>query len=161
MNVIRRRGWEMPESRATPEHLFFNRRAFLSAAGAGAAAIGLAPEISFAQRVTDQPIPTLDLYPGKRNEKFKLDRPVTDEKINGDYNNFYEFGSSKHIASAAQALKIRPWTVKIDGMVDKPFEIGIDDLVRKLVVRAIITRRELALDPSPLTAADLRRALAE
>jgi AAA+ superfamily predicted ATPase len=33
--------------------------------------------------------------------------------------------------------------------------------VRKLVVRAIITRRELALDPSPLTAADLRRALAE
>jgi len=31
--------------------------------------------------------------------------------------------------------------------------------VRKLVLRAIIARRELALDPSPLTAADLRRAL--
>jgi sulfoxide reductase catalytic subunit YedY len=140
MNIIRRRGWEMPESRATPEHLFFNRRAFLSAAGAGAAAIGLAPEISFAQRVTDQPIPTLDLYPGKRNEKFKLDRPVTDEKINGDYNNFYEFGSSKHISSAAQALKIRPWTVKIDGMVEKPFEIGIDDLVRKFGVEERLYR---------------------
>ena len=39
MNVIRRRGWEMPESRATPEHVFLNRRAFLGAA-AGAAAIG-------------------------------------------------------------------------------------------------------------------------
>jgi sulfoxide reductase catalytic subunit YedY len=129
----------MPEHRATPEHLFFNRRAFLGAA-AGAAAAGLTPRLALAQRVTDQPVPTMDLYPAKRVEKFTLDRPVTDEKINGNYNNFYEFGSSKHIASAAQALKIRPWTVKIDGMVEKPFEIGIDDLVRKVGVEERLYR---------------------
>ena len=143
MNIIRRRGWEMPESQATPEHLFFNRRAFLNVvaqAGAGAAAAGLAPTLALAQRVTDSPIPTLDLYPGKRNEKYTLDRPITDEKINGNYNNFYEFGSSKNIAAAAQALKIRPWTVKIDGMVEKPFEIGIDDLVRKIGVEERLYR---------------------
>ena len=29
-------------------------------------------------------------------------------------------------------VKIRPWTIKIDGMVEKPFELGIDDLVRKM-----------------------------
>jgi methionine sulfoxide reductase catalytic subunit len=139
MNIIRRRGWEIPESQATPEHLFFNRRAFLSAA-TGAAAAGIAPNFAFAQRITDSPIPTLDLYPGKRNERYKLDRPVTDEKINGNYNNFYEFGSSKSIAAAAQALKIRPWTIKIDGMVEKPFEIGIDDLVRKLGVEERLYR---------------------
>ena len=35
MHVIRRRGWEIPESQATPEHVFVNRRAFLgTAAGA-------------------------------------------------------------------------------------------------------------------------------
>ena len=145
MNIIRRRGWEMPESQATPEHLFFNRRAFLNVAAragvvAGAAATGLAPTLAFAQRVTDTPIPTLDLYPGKRNEKYTLDRPITDEKINGNYNNFYEFGSSKNIAAAAQALKIRPWTVKIDGMVEKPFEIGIDDLVRKIGIEERLYR---------------------
>jgi len=143
MNIIRRRGWEMPESQATPEHLFFNRRAFLNVvaqAGAGAAAAGLAPTLALAQRVTDSPIPTLDLYPGKRNEKYTLDRPITDEKINGNYNNFYEFGSSKNIAAAAQALKIRPWTVKIDGMVEKPFEIGIDDLVRKIGIEERLYR---------------------
>src|SRR4029079_6747830 len=83
MNVIRRRGWEMPESRATPEHLFFNRRAFLGVA-AGAAAAGLSPSIGLAQRVTDQPDPSMDLYPGKQNAAFTLDRPVTDEKINGN-----------------------------------------------------------------------------
>ena len=145
MNIIRRRGWEMPESQATPEHLFFNRRAFLNVAAragaaAGAAATGLAPTLAVAQRVTDTPIPTLDLYPGKRNEKYTLDRPITDEKINGNYNNFYEFGSSKNIAAAAQALKIRPWTVKIDGMVEKPFEIGIDDLVRKIGIEERLYR---------------------
>jgi sulfoxide reductase catalytic subunit YedY len=138
MNIIRRRGWELPECRATPEHLFLDRRAFLGAA-AGAAA-GLAPEFASAQRVSDTPIPTLDLYPGKRNEKYTLDRPLTDEKINANYNNFYEFGSTKQIARAAQALKIRPWTIKIDGMVEKPFEIDIDDLVRKLGVEERLYR---------------------
>ncbi len=130
MNVILRRGWEIPEHQATPEHLFMNRRAFLAATGA--ATIALTPELALAQRMSDLPDPTASLYPVKRNEKFKLDRPLTDEKYNLSYNNFYEFGSSKDIARAAQALPLRPWTVKIDGMVEKPFEIGIDDLIRKM-----------------------------
>ncbi|MEI9803138.1 MAG: protein-methionine-sulfoxide reductase catalytic subunit MsrP [Pseudolabrys sp.] len=78
------------------------------------------------------PDPTSDLYPPKRNETYTLDRPITDEKVNGNYNNFYEFGSQKTIASTAQALKTRPWMIKIDGLVEKPFEIGIDDLIRKV-----------------------------
>jgi sulfoxide reductase catalytic subunit YedY len=138
MHVIRRRGWELPERLATPEHVFLNRRAFLSA-GAAAATMAL-PGHALAQRITDQPDPTIDLYPGTRNEKYKLDRPITDEAINGNYNNFYEFGSSKQITRAAQALKIRPWTVKIDGMVEKPFEIGIDDLVRKFPIEERLYR---------------------
>ena len=46
-----------------------------------------------------------------------------------NYNNFYEFGDDKDIAEAAQALKMRPWTITIDGMVEKPMTIDIDDLV--------------------------------
>jgi sulfoxide reductase catalytic subunit YedY len=58
--------------------------------------------------VTDLPDPTQDLYPAKhQNEKYKLDRPVTDESINTTYNNFYEFGSSKSIMRAAQSLASR------------------------------------------------------
>jgi sulfoxide reductase catalytic subunit YedY len=93
-----------------------------------------------AQRVTDTPDPTIDLYPAKRNEKYKLDRPVTDEQVNGYFNNFYEFGSSKFIAKAAQALKTRPWTIKIDGMVEKPFDIGIDDLIRQVGIEERLYR---------------------
>lgn len=134
MNVIRRRGWEIPERLATPEHLFFNRRAFLAG---GASALALVPGIAAAQRVTDLatlPDPTAALYPAKRNGKYVLDRPITDEKINDHYNNFYEFNSSKEVSEQAQLLPIRPWTVKIDGMVEKPFEIGIDDLIHKVTL---------------------------
>jgi sulfoxide reductase catalytic subunit YedY len=132
MHVIRRRGWEIPERLATPEHVALSRRSLIGAA-AGAAAATLVPEIAAAQRVTDIPDPTKDLYPAKRNETYVLgDRPITPEEINANYNNFYEFGGSKDIAKAAQALKIRPWTVKIDGMVEKPFDIAIDDLIRKM-----------------------------
>jgi methionine sulfoxide reductase catalytic subunit len=130
MHVIRRRGWEIPERLATPEHVFFNRRAFLTASGA--AALSLSPELALAQRIADLPDPTAHLYPVKRNDKYALDRPITDEKVNNSYNNFYEFGSSKTIAKAAQALRLRPWTIKIDGMVEKAQDIGLDELIRKI-----------------------------
>jgi sulfoxide reductase catalytic subunit YedY len=130
MNIIRRRGWELPERCATPEHLFLSRRSFIG--GAATAAAGLSSVPAFAQRIADLPDPTANLYPVKRNEKYVLDRPLTDEKINANYNNFFEFNSTKNVVKQAQALKIRPWTVKIDGMVEKPFEIGIDDLIRKM-----------------------------
>jgi methionine sulfoxide reductase catalytic subunit len=78
------------------------------------------------------PDPTADLYPAKRNELYRLDRPVTDEKQVENYNNFYEFGTDKDIAEDAQALKIRPWTVTIDGLVEKPTTIAFDDLIRKM-----------------------------
>ena len=134
MNVIRRRGWEIPERLASPEHLFFNRRALLVG---GASALALMPGAVGAQRVSDianLPDPTADLYPAKRNATYTLDRPITDEKINTHYNNFYEFNSSKEVSDQAQKLPIRPWTVKIDGMVEKPMEVGIDDLIRKMTL---------------------------
>jgi len=130
MHPVRRRPWEIPQRLATPEHLFFNRRAFLAAAGTGA--LAFLPGAAGAQRMSDLPDPTGDLYPLRRNERFTLDRPITDEKINTNYNNFYEFGMSKNVAKGAQALKLRPWTIKFDGMVEKAQEIGIDDLVRKM-----------------------------
>jgi len=131
MPVIRRRSWDVPESLATPEHLFLDRRRFLAATGAAAAA-ATAPGLALAQRVADLPDPTASLYPVKRNEKYVLDRPLTEESINANYNNFYEFGSTKEIARAAQALPLRPWTIKIDGLVDKPMELGFDDLLKKV-----------------------------
>jgi sulfoxide reductase catalytic subunit YedY len=126
MLIRRRRGWELPESMATPEALYFGRRELLRIGAAGAVAAGLP---AGARAEAD---PSAGLYPFKRNEAYKLDRELTDEKVASTYNNFYEFGSHKRIADAAQALPIRPWTVQIDGMVEAPFTIGIDELLAKL-----------------------------
>jgi sulfoxide reductase catalytic subunit YedY len=134
MHVIHRRGWEIPDRLATPERLVFNRRTFLAGS---ASLLALSPGMAAAQRanaVATLKDPTADLYPAKRNEKYKLDRAITDEKINTHYNNFYEYGTDKNIAAAAQQLKTRPWTVKIDGMVEKPMELGVDDLIRKMTL---------------------------
>ncbi|MEM8647417.1 MAG: protein-methionine-sulfoxide reductase catalytic subunit MsrP [Pseudomonadota bacterium] len=130
--------WELPEASATPEDVFWNRRQILQGMGLGAATIGAgALGITKAFGAAD---PTLDLYPAKRNEAYKLDRPITEEKLNLEYNNFYEFGSTKRIAEAAQALPIRPWEIKIDGMVEKEFTIGIDELIRKVGIEERLYR---------------------
>jgi sulfoxide reductase catalytic subunit YedY len=132
VNIIRRRGWEIPESCATPEHLFFDRRAFLATTAATLAGTTLTPASAMAQRVTDVVDPSVELYPFKHNDKYVIDRDVTPEKTNINYNNFYEFGTSKDVSKAAQQLRVRPWTIKIDGMVEKPREIAIDDLLKAM-----------------------------
>ncbi|WP_186387264.1 protein-methionine-sulfoxide reductase catalytic subunit MsrP [Stappia sp. TSB10P1A] len=129
MNIIRRRSWELPEREATPEAVFFNRRAVLAGlgiAGASMAGAGL-PRPAFAEED-----PNAGLYPAPRNEAYTLDREITPEKVTSIYNNFYEFGSHKQIASAAQALKIRPWEVKIDGLCDNPQVLDFDELMQKV-----------------------------
>ena len=126
MFIKHRRGWEIPESDAAPEAAFLDRRALL------AGGLGFAGVAAFGAGAEAAADPTADLYPAKRNGTYKLDREITAESYSGDYNNYYEFGTSKSVAAASQALKTRPWTVKIDGMVEKPFEIAIDDLIRKM-----------------------------
>lgn len=122
-------GWDIPESLATPEGVFLNRRSLLAGAGAIAAANSLP---GFALAAEAKADPTADLYPAKRNPKYKIPLELTPEDVNSKYNNFYEFGSHKQIYKAAQALPIRPWEVSFEGDVEKPFKIGIDELIRKM-----------------------------
>ena len=135
MLIKRRAGWEMPESQATSEAVFLNRRQWL-AGSAGMIAGAALPQAAGAQGAD----PTLDLYPAKRNAAYTLDRPVTDEELAANYNNFYEFGTSKEVAAASKRLVTRPWTITIDGLVEKPFEIGFDDLIRKVSLQERLYR---------------------
>ena len=59
--------------------------------------------------------------------------PLTGRNCRGpNYNNFYEFGSSKRVAAAAQALEPRPWSIAIDGLVEEPRRIDADQLIRRM-----------------------------
>ena len=77
--------------------VYLNRRQIIAAAGFGLAAAAL-PDIAFAEND-----PTADLYPAPRNSKYTIERPVTPETTNTNYNNFYEFGTPR----ASQALPRR------------------------------------------------------
>ena len=130
MLIRTRRGWESPASAATNEAVFHDRRRLLKGLAAGPilAATGLGSSGVWAANAD----PSASLYPAKRNDKYKLDRPLTDEKYPTTYTNFYEFGMEKSAWRDAQALKVRPWTIKIDGMVEKPQTLDIDDLLKKV-----------------------------
>jgi len=128
MLIRKKRGWELPERAATSETVFHDRRQLLKGLAAGPIlATGLG-NIALAADAD----PAAELYPAKRNDKYVLDRPLTDEKYPTTYNNFYEFGTDKSIWRDAQALKVRPWTVKIDGMVEKSLTLDFDDLLKKM-----------------------------
>jgi sulfoxide reductase catalytic subunit YedY len=129
VSVIKRPGWAISEAFATPEDVYVDRRRILQGMGFGAmsaAALAAMPGIAKAETG-----PAADLYPAKRNEAYKLDRALTPEDLNLTYNNFFEYGSEKQIYSAAQRLQTQPWNIEIGGMVEKPFTIAFDDLVRK------------------------------
>jgi sulfoxide reductase catalytic subunit YedY len=128
MHIRSRRDWELPESAATPEAVFLNRRQFAAGLAAGPILLALCAGSAEAEDAD----PSAKYYPAKRNDTYKLDRAITPEGLVTSYNNYYEFGSSKDIASDARALPIRPWTIQIDGMVQKPMTIAIDDLLAKM-----------------------------
>ncbi len=131
MWIRKSRGWELKESVLTPESVFRNRRRFLAgAAGAIFAPALLACEKKAAAEADMTADPSAGLYPVKRNPTYTLDRDLTAEADATTYNNYYEFGLSKNIYEAAQALPIRPWTITIDGMVAKPQTFDIDTLLK-------------------------------
>ncbi len=138
MLIKPRRSWELPESAATPEAVFFDRRALMKGAGALAIAGALAScdsgsaKADKAGGAKPSSNPTAKLYPAKRDPAFKLDRALSPQKVVETYNNYYEFGTSKEIYEAAQALPIRPWEISIEGEVDKPFKIAADELIAKM-----------------------------
>lgn len=133
MLIKSKRGWEIPENQVTDEATFLNRRQLMKGLAAGSILAPMAGFLGSGTRAFGADnAPTADLYPATRNEKFVLDRPITEEKLPLNYVNFYEFGSSKNVAGPAQSLTIQPWQLKFDGMVEKEITIDAHDLIRKM-----------------------------
>ena len=135
MPIRRHRDWELRENQITPESVYQDRRSLLKTMGVGGLIASAAPVLAACEDNTPivyEKDPSAPLYPVKRNTRYQLDRPETPEKLATTYNNFYEFGSHKNIRRASQVLPLRPWEVRIDGLVEKPITIGIDELLKKM-----------------------------
>ncbi len=133
VHITRKPSWTIAEAYATPQSAFVNRRDLIrhmGLAGLGLAAAAAMPPLK--ARAAEEAGPGAHLYPATRNEAFVLDRDLTPKEINARYNNFYEFGSHKQIWRAAQALQTDPWDIAVDGLVEKPFTIGFEDLLGRV-----------------------------
>jgi sulfoxide reductase catalytic subunit YedY len=69
--------------------------------------------------------------PGVEGAYRSLSEPPTALSDVTGYNNYYEFSTDKKAVKVlAQALTIKPWTVTVEGEVEKPFTLDADDLNR-------------------------------
>ncbi|HWX49156.1 MAG TPA: protein-methionine-sulfoxide reductase catalytic subunit MsrP [Roseomonas sp.] len=124
------RGWELPEAAATPEAVVLGRRKTLGLGG------GLLLGAGLIRSASAQEAPA----PAMRNTRFRPEHDITPERDATTYNNYYEFGPSKSIASSAQRLPQRPWRLKLEGMVEKPQELDLDDLLRRVSLEERVLR---------------------
>jgi len=108
----------LTERDVTPEGVYLNRRQMI----AGAAGLGLIGGAGGAQAQDDA------LEPNSWED-------IT------SYNNYYEFGTDKgDPARYADALTIEPWSVRIDGLVDKPGDYAFDEIMAKMTVEERLYR---------------------
>jgi len=64
-------------------------------------------------------------------EGFAVDDKQTPKEAVTNYNNFYEFDTSKSgVAYAAKGFITRPWEVSVEGLVNKPKVFDISDLLK-------------------------------
>jgi len=132
MLIKKLRGWELPERMATPEATFLNRRQLAKGLAAGSILLAGGSLFSSRANAAADADPTADLYPVETNSRYKIDRMLTEPRYALSYNNYYEFGTHKGIAQLAQRLETRPWTVLLDGMVEKEQMVDVDTLIRAM-----------------------------
>jgi methionine sulfoxide reductase catalytic subunit len=117
---------EPPSSEITPEPLYVNRRAFLGHA-AGALALGATvPRLVAAAERTS---PSQQV--GKVTQGEDLRAELTPYEDVTTYNNYYEFGTDKEEPAVnAKGFRVTPWSVKVDGLVKKPFDLQLEELLK-------------------------------
>jgi len=146
--LIRRPG-DIRSSEITEEQIYLRRREFMrlaggaaitSAVGALTGACGDAPSAAGLGAVATPgggQSPLANIKPGVVTTD---EKPNTFEQIT-TYNNFYEFGTGKNDPSNyGGSLKTSPWTVKIDGLCNKPASYQLEDLIKPLQLEERVYR---------------------
>ncbi len=122
------------ENEITPQELFENRRKFIKLGAAGVVATS-----SLLELMAKENLPITDLNYIKDKNLNNLELTQYEQIIS--YNNFYEFTTSKEgVKEMAHTLVPTPWSVEIDGLVEKPFTIDVKDLIKKYTLEERIYR---------------------
>jgi methionine sulfoxide reductase catalytic subunit len=124
--------------KVTDKQVYLNRRLFMRAA----ALAGTATASTLLYRRLNPPPP--ERVEGEKFEQvvkapaeeavkqgFSVTDTLTPLQAITNYNNFYEFDTSKSgVAYAAKGFVTRPWAVAVEGLVNKPKVFDLDELLK-------------------------------
>jgi sulfoxide reductase catalytic subunit YedY len=122
---------EIKSSEITDEKTFLNRRNFIRAGLLAGTTLATAGAYRFIN-----PPPAKEAITAEIRDIAKPTDFRTEEKLNSfqeitNYNNYYEFSTSKTaVARAAEDFVTRPWTIEVGGMVQKPKTFDIEELLK-------------------------------
>ena len=108
---------DLTDRDVTDEAVYLNRRQLLAGAAAGVGLAGIGG-IAHASEL----------------------EPTSWEDVTS-YNNYYEFGTGKDDpAKYAHRLTVAPWSVQIDGLVERPGAYAFEDIISKMTIEERIYR---------------------
>jgi sulfoxide reductase catalytic subunit YedY len=152
-NLLLPPGWQARERDVTDLALYQNRRAFLRQMGygtlglaLGTGLLGCAPDAARSSNgALPPPVGPLDTipanaprqgFPAARNAAFTVpERGVSDRLAHASYNNFYEFinqGDLKEVWPHVGAYEPFPMTLRVKGLVEKPFTLDVAALMTSI-----------------------------
>ncbi len=148
-NLILPPGWQVKEADCTDYATYRSRRQFLRQLGLGSIALATSPGLlSACTPQPKNPYPAgagpLDTIPANaprfglpaaRNAAYTVpERALTDRIAASSYNNFYEFinaGDLKNVWPHTNAYNPFPWALEVSGLVEKPFTVSVEDLIKE------------------------------
>ncbi|HBO89870.1 MAG TPA: protein-methionine-sulfoxide reductase catalytic subunit MsrP [Acidobacteria bacterium] len=126
-------------SEITDERTYLNRRQFIQ--GTSGAALGLATGAFALSSATNLRAGSQETIPDIQTSVFSTNEQPNSFSDITSYNNFYEFGLDKgDPARHAHELTVKPWSVKVEGHVNKAAEYDLEDLLKGITFEERIYR---------------------
>ncbi len=127
-------GFEHPRaSEITPRSVYESRRQWLrllTVGAAGGVLAGWAGRPALAQAAGSGQLAPLAALPSVVPGAVTMEKPTSYADASS-YNNFYEFGTGKSDpARHAHQLQTSPWSVEVEGLVNKPGRFALEDLLK-------------------------------
>jgi sulfoxide reductase catalytic subunit YedY len=129
---------DIKSNEITDRRTYLNRRLFMR----GAALAGTVAATGLIYRKLN--LPPTELPKGDKLDQvarlapddaikngFRVNEQLTSLEDITNYNNFYEFSTSKSaVAAAAKGFVTRPWSVAVEGLVNKPKVFDLEELLK-------------------------------
>ncbi len=136
MSIIIKKAADILPSEITDQKIYQGRRDFIKKMSIGSAAIIAGGHISLSEAKTQ-----IKKYKNLPKSAFSTTEKLTSFDDVSGYNNFYEFGTGKYDpAKRAKNFNPDPWSIAIEGEVEKPGVYNLEDFIKPYALEERIYR---------------------